>query len=288
VAGRWTTGGPSAVPGGDCPGLDVDAAGDPSVGVCISDRPSSDVEPSETRCDVVFVAGGPQGWTRTTVSVGGEGRVSLDLDRRGGAHLTFGSIDTDQVLYGTNTSGRWIVERVAGGTVVPSPAIAVDRSGVPQIAYASRPDASTVGSIYYATLRGATWRRSLLATHTNSAPNIGVDRNGSVSVAFTRPDSSGSSVYLVTNTSGRWVTTMIASGAQYGTPALALDESGAAHVAYVTPSGIVHASNAGGTWRTSLVTADPRDAQPSLDVDTAGTVHLAFLRMQVGIYYAHT
>jgi hypothetical protein len=106
-------------------------------------------------------------------------------------------------------------------------------------------------------------------------PSIAVDSLNGVHIVYYKTPYTQNLNY-VTNTSGSWVTTTIASGNTGQYPSIAIDSADYVHISYSTVSGsggLKYSSNLSGSWSSATMAME---AESSIAIDTNNKVYICF------------
>ncbi len=222
--------------------------------------------------------------TRPTLAVDGNGKAHVAFERGG------------DIYYATDTGGTWVTTPISTDPADEyRPAIALDGSGQAHVAYfaGSPPNLD----IYHATNAGGAWSTEV-AGNTNMPATwnlhlgLALDGAGRAYIAYPTYDGSDYEVNIRYQQSARgtaplggWATLIVTDNAvQDEYPSIAVDGSGAIHVAYQSYDDAAftydlwYATYSGGAWSFGQVThsAGFNDKAPSLALDGAGKAHLAW------------
>lgn len=235
---------------------------------------------------------------------------SVAVDAAGNFHIAwlqdaaFGDPDAG-IFYATDRTGEWVKERVTtGDTFFARPSLSVTPAGDAYIAFARVhcPGCPTNDAVRIWTADNKTgqWRvKPRTDGFSDLAPSARFI-DGKWHIAFQRfgSDIPEAGVWYLTNESGSWVETRVASAYRkcpvFQNPSLRLDDAGAVWMVYEAPSttsgcggtsGLRLATDASGSWVRSPMTANRNDYGPSLVLDMQGRPHVAFGRSGTGIYY---
>lgn len=225
--------------------------------------------------------------------------IRMAVSPTGTIHVVF---TTDEhAYYVTNASGSWVRERVDvdfGNQAV----IAVDANGKVHIAYGQ---CLNDGSgwcdgegIYYKSNATGTWTTERITDlQLDRAESIVTDAAGKAHIVVQRTglyddrlEMGPVGLYYLTNVSGSWVRTPVATLGRMGR--LGVDANGAVHVVYRierdSKPGIYYATNESGVWVRSTAVREAA-TYPEMALDSRGVVRLAFMRLagDPGVYYAH-
>ncbi len=167
-----------------------------------------------------------------------------------------------------------VVDNAAGGTSVPSAALALDATGVPQIAYRNFAN----DSITFARRIAGVWNTDPVTTAGagGGVVSLQLGSDGKAHVSY----SSSTTVMYGSNTTGAWVTETIGPGAA---SSLAIAPTGTVHVAHrgaasSGPQPLEFATRSGASSWSSVDVDTAGDCdQPSLALDSAGKGHVAYL-----------
>ncbi len=118
----------------------------------------------------------------------------------------------------------------------------------------------------------------------NSTPSLAVDPNGEVHIAYDEGDLGSKDLRYLTNRTGVWVDTLLASGSSdEWLPSIAVDRNGKVHIVYIYGLGgyLWYATNKSGNWVLNQIPISTgQEFFPSLAVDNNGYAHVAY---QIGI-----
>lgn len=204
--------------------------------------------------------------------------VSIAADSGGHAHVHHswgdtgpsGSLRND---YLTDAGGTW-ESRNAALPVWAHAGLALSAADTVHVSYFT-------SSLRHAVLTGGAWTAETAATDGWCTASLALDAGDHAHIAYFA-SSPSPRLRHTTNASGAWVGTDIAAadaGCSAGaTVSLAIDGTGAAHVAFAGPApayGLQYATNRGGSW-TSSVLEDGYVPSVAIAVDGNDKVHLAY------------
>jgi hypothetical protein len=183
---------------------------------------------------------------------------SMALDASGAIHVAYGAFDPADgkgVRYGTNAGGAWQSEWIALSPFyyADDVSLGIGPDGTIHVAYVAGQDG---GNVRYAEkTSGGVWEHGVIATDSSaSGISLAVAADGTVHVVY---DAYG--LRYATKNGASWDVEEIPNSGSHA-PALALDEAGIAHVAFLgrgsTSSGyeqLFYATNDGGAWHTETV-----------------------------------
>ncbi len=206
---------------------------------------------------------------------------SLALDSSGNPHVAYCDVRPTPpngpgkgLKYAHRTTSGWVIGSV--DTVsCDSPSLALDRLGVPHIAYHN----VTLDSLKYAVLNGTSWASETVETSALH-PSLALDSSGNPHIAYTRR---GPSVKYAVLSGATWLTETVDSAMVAG-PSLALDSLGHPHIAYCdvrpTPpagpgAGLKYAYGTTGEWTIASVDVVNCDS-PSLTLDRFNNRYVSY------------
>ena len=233
---------------------------------------------------------------------------SLAIDSNGFVHVAYcyspdgGLYSAHKLGYMTDASGSWVateIDSVCRESVIPQ--IVLNSNNSAHISY-TKP--GNTQPVMYATNVNGTWETSTLVSDLDASTvelSIFVDSNDAVHMAYCKYSGAVGSMYHITDASGAWVSTTIASmGGQSGCPShdLVVDSNDNVYVAYHKTvyqgsDGLFIATNASGSWSVpsqsiTNTTANGDGANPELTIDSNDNLHLIYSKSgsRSGVYYA--
>jgi alpha-tubulin suppressor-like RCC1 family protein len=233
---------------------------------------------------------------------------SLAIDSDGFVHVAYcyspdgGLFSAHKLGYMTDASGSWVateIDSVCRESVIPQ--IVLNSNNSAHISY-TKP--GNTQPVMYATNVNGTWETSTLVSDLDASTvelSIFVDSNDAVHMAYCKYSGTVGSMYHITDASGAWVSTTIASmGGQSGCPShdLVVDSNDNVYVAYHKTvyqgsDGLFIATNASGSWSVpsqsiTNTTANGDGANPELTIDSNDNLHLIYSKSgsRSGVYYA--
>ncbi len=232
--------------------------------------------------------------TRLTDNTAEDTRPTLAVDGAGKAHVAFER--GGDIYYATNSSGAWVTTAISTDPADEyRPAIALDGSGQAHVAYFAGFPPNL--DIYHATNAGGAWSTEAVGNTSMPATwnlhlGLALDGAGRAYIAYHTYDGADYEVNIRHQQSARgtaplggWATLIVTDNAvQDEYPSIAVDGSGAIHVAYQSYDAaaftydVWYATYSGGAWNSGRVTdsAGLDDKAPSLALDGAGQTHLAW------------
>jgi hypothetical protein len=222
-------------------------------------------------------------WVTWVVDSAGDYDTGIAVDANGKCHIVYDGTGGD-LKYATNaTTASGVSSIVEGGAysgLMGGDSIALDSYGKAHISYFRASDLN----LKYATNASGTWSTSILKI--GGAPaysaSIGVDSDNNIHISY-YDDASPDSIKYVTNMSGSWVATTIATiGMAAGwKTSLAVDSNNKIHISYYdsTNDALKYASNASGTWQTETVDKSSGgvwDASLAVDKVNGNQVHMVY------------
>jgi len=226
-------------------------------------------------------------WVTWVVDSANNAKTGIAVDANGKCHIVYDGTGGD-LKYATNaTTASGISSIVEGGAYsgfMGGDSIALDSYGKAHISYFRVSDLD----LKYATNASGTWSTSILVNGGALGPlpaysaSIGVDSNNYIHISY-YDDASPDSIKYVTNMTGSWVATTIATiGLAAGwKTSLAVDSNNKIHVSYYdsTNDALKYASNASGTWQTETVdktSGGVWDASLAVDKAHGNQVHMVY------------
>lgn len=213
---------------------------------------------------LVLARGRAGAWATETVDTGprGNGRfTSQGLDGAGASHVGFsrGDLAGSDLAYATDASGAWVVETVeADGRSGEQASLRIAPDGVVHLV-AIRRDVDG-GQVRHATKDGAGWTIETVPLPEGATDAALAIDGARLHLAWTGADDGA--LHHAWN-DGVWSDELVDGGGNARGVALAIDASGALHVAYprgeVCPGevcdrgDVFYATNRAGDWRTELV-----------------------------------
>jgi hypothetical protein len=192
-------------------------------------------------------------------------------------------------------AGQWPVAALVGAGDFDDFDMAVDADGGVHIAAAIGIGAGDSRGIIYLTNSSGVWTDEQVTTappgqddlEFDGEPDIAVDAEGTVWIAFTRYDCGGCTptisegVYVMSNVGGSWTQPEQIAGSQAYGPSLDV-RAGVAHLAYsfgqmpeALTYPVYYATNKSGTWVSTRITTDARLAQVAVGLD--GVARVAYI-----------
>jgi hypothetical protein len=165
------------------------------------------------------------------------------------------------------------VENLSGSS---SLSIGVDSTGKAHLSYLVESSAGSTGySLKYATNRSGAWIAQTIdgsgSVRAGNAPFLALDPQDKVHIAYY--DSTHGTLKYATNVSGTWVASTVDTS--YGPGSLAVDSTGAVHIAYFGPTGLTHATKESGSWVASTISAVVSD-NVSIAIGPGDKVHISY------------
>ncbi|MGC9399616.1 MAG: hypothetical protein ACP5HM_10835 [Anaerolineae bacterium] len=234
--------------------------------------------------------------TRLTDNAAEDTRPTLAVDSTGKAHVVY-ERDGD-IYYATNAGGSWATTAIAtSADDAYRPAIAVDGSDHAHVAYFS--GAPPTLDLYYATNAGGSWATELagdvaMPATWNLHLGLALDSAGQPYIVYHAYNSSEREHEIEiryressrgATPQGGWVTLPVTDNAADDMyPSIALDGTGAIHVAYQSTdplafsTDIWHATYGGSNWNFDRITNSTwrMDEHPSLALDGSHKAHVAW------------
>ena len=226
-------------------------------------------------------------WARHEVAEGFGAHTSAAADAGGGATVAFVDLDSGSVMaarVARVAGGTWTTETVAAGAagiVAGAPSLALGPDGEPQVCYAT--DAGV--HVARRTPSGA-WESEPVGGSAEPANDVAlaIGPEGGRVVLTRRVFAN--TVVLIREREGGWDESAVpwsldpAAGWVGDRPALAVDPSGAAHVAFRSSTGVTCATeDESGAWRLEMVVPDGASGPDvSLVLDPEGRPVVACLR----------
>ncbi len=185
---------------------------------------------------LIYATNESGGWVNTDAAAlvpGTAGsKCDIALDQRGNVHVSFIEMDTHDLMYLSNATGNWRVERLdrydgSGLLTDFQTSIAIDPEERAHIAYLHNADEL---NLEYASNASGAWQTAILDSEgaVGFSCDIAVDSNGHGHVAYVdRTD--GAVVKYATNRSGNWQPGRL-TAAGSGNVAMVLDAWDNAHV----------------------------------------------------------
>ena len=203
---------------------------------------------------------------------------SLALDAAGKAHIAFSRSTTeapwhDGINYATNASGTWITSQITTDRYDQNPSLDLTTAGKVHVAFSRGLNG---GPILDVTNTSGNWGTSQLTHGVDQGPSLAIDGAGKVHLAHMRQLEG---IRYVTNVSGSWTGTQVASTVIGGGASIALDDGGNARIAYTrfgTNAGLYYASRSTGGWVHERVTSDALARDVALAIDGAGKPHIVY------------
>ncbi|PKM45467.1 MAG: hypothetical protein CVV03_06625 [Firmicutes bacterium HGW-Firmicutes-8] len=224
-------------------------------------------------------------WVTWIVGSASDHATSIAADANGKCHIVYGGTNGD-LKYATNaTSDSGLATTIETGVwwgLFGDGGIAIDSNSNPHITYFKG-----VGLLKYATKASGDWSTSVVMNSKNGAlpgycASIGLDSNNKIHISYydyAVPDS----IKYVTNASGSWVETTIAtiSLAAGWSTSLAVDSNDKIHISYYNFGNdeLKYASNASGTWQTEIVdksSGNVFNASLAIDKTNGNQVHMVY------------
>jgi hypothetical protein len=225
-------------------------------------------------------------WVTWAIGSAGNSRTGIAVDAEGKHHIVYDGTGGD-LKYATDATGTgmsYLLESGAYSGLIGGDSIALDSYGKAHISYFKASDFD----LKYATNASGTWSTSILVNGGALGPfpaysaSIGVDSNNYIHISC-YDDASPDSIKYVTNMTGSWVATTIATiGLAAGwKTSLAVDSNNKIHVSYYdsTNDALKYASNASGTWQTETVDKSSGgvwDASLAIDKANGNQVHMVY------------
>lgn len=225
------------------------------------------VRSSEAGVGYLWPVPGGGAWVREEVYANGFG-PDLALDAQGAPHLVFEDIGTPKTLYATKTPSGWVIETVDGLNGSRHSRIRVDDLGRVHVVYAGRGNEGF--GLRYAVRENGVWNIQVIS------PNAGVswlgfdlDADGNAHITY-----DDTIIRYATNKGGSWQVSNIGTGRW---PDLAIDSTGAPHIAWRSGGTLRYANLVDGAWSFETADADTsRGDSPSIDTDEADRPHIAY------------
>lgn len=215
------------------------------------------------------------GWN--VVTVGNGSFVSLALDAGNADHVGFRNTGGIQVA--ASAAGTWSVQNIdtAAGALGHT-AIAVDGTGSVYTSY----NHTQAGTLQYATNKTGAWVGTTVDTNSGSGSALTLDGAGNAHVSYA--NNASNNLAYATNGSGTWITTDIFPGYGGGSvqrTSIALDNAGAAHIAYTVGSGVCvirYAENASGSWSNNTLIDTGARCGTALALNSSNVAHIAYMK----------
>ncbi|MBI5102577.1 MAG: DUF1566 domain-containing protein [Nitrospirae bacterium] len=226
-------------------------------------------------------------WSPTSISntdsVGPYSSIAVDSADK--PHLSyFDTADAGTIKYTTKASGSWsapsIVDSGLSGNPLPGfSSIAVDSTGKPHICYPKE------SSLKCAAKNGAgAWDIATVDNSGNVGVNLSLAIDSGDRLHISYHEQAGAALKYATNATGTWVSTTVEStgGVAMASSALAIDNDGKVHIAFISAFGssnetIKYATNASGAWVTTTVDgAGTIKRYVSIAVDSDLKAHLSY------------
>jgi len=226
-------------------------------------------------------------WVTWVVDSAGDYDTGIAVDANGKCHIVYDGTGGD-LKYATNATTESgvssMLESGAYSGLIGGDSIAIDSYGKVHISYFRASDLD----LKYATNASGSWSTSIVG---NGGPigfmpaysaSIGVDSDNKIHISC-YDDASPDSIKYVTNMSGSWVVTTIATiGMAAGwKTSLAVDSNNKIHISYYdsTNDALKYASNASGAWQTEIVDKSSGgvwDASLAVDKVNGNQVHMVY------------
>lgn len=219
--------------------------------------------------------------------------LSLAIDKTGKAHLVYcktvtDGVEVNSVLYATNASGTWQVERMYEGYSISPQAIrlALDRQGVPHVAYGyyevihgsqwCSGACDNRDEVLYFTKANGTWKTS--TADGGDAPDglaFSVDSKGSIYLAISN---SSYPSYVTSTGSGAFVHHDLPSETRVtSTFDAALDPAQNWHLILHAQDGLRYLSLVNGTWQVETISLPKKTGlYANVASDATGSLHFSF------------
>lgn len=246
------------------PGIDLRLARDGRL-VGIAERATADQ--SSIGITIVERTPGATGsWRLLAVTRHSDVAPTLALSAAGAVHAAWVRQGYG-IRYTSNTTGRWGVEVVPGGTRGEAPSIALTNGGSPSVAF------TVPVSRFNSTLRIASkistgWSLRTVASGDVSQPSLDIDQYSKRHIVWVKRTGTSPGLYYATDRSGTWRTTRLTSATDVAAPRIVLDLARNVHVAYVrtgtTISRVLHVTNASGAWRTTTASGPAGGSNPEI------------------------
>jgi len=201
---------------------------------------------------------------------------SLGIDAANGLHV--GYRRSDGVAYATNTSGQWagtLIDGTAGASGDTS--IAMGTTGAVHVSYKH----SSSGALKHATNASGSWVISTIDA-IGFGSSIKVDSANRIHVSYRASPPSGGFLAYAVNVNGSWTREFVTGwGGSAIHTALAIDATGAAHIAYADGSGICavgYTTNASGTWVGTVLTTNSQQCRAAIVLDALGRAHVVYMQ----------
>lgn len=217
-------------------------------------------------------------WIITVVDEKGWCDSSLAVDSGNNPHLVYyaSTPSSLEIRYATNLSGSWVQEvvdiflnSIGCALQTRSISLALDKDGVPHVAYAGRaPDYG----LKHAVKTANGWAVDTVDSGYVRHMAVAVDPSGIVHIVYV--NSSGQLKYARTDASYSWLIETIES--YYATaPAIALDAAGRVHISYIYRHQLMYATNAGNSWNILILDSNAHSGT-ALVVDRTDKVHISY------------
>jgi hypothetical protein len=236
-------------------------------------------------------------WVFDEVSFDGQYSCpQLALGPSGQVHIAALRYKTDlRTVWLTRPAATWLVRAdLPTSTIgIGCPDIAVDDANQPVITYAA-------GKVYLSRLAGGTWSHSSFGDASYRPGRVRLTPAGATVMTFGRSNGTGDptgGVYVRTNESGSWVTTLVGKSADtdYARHGLAVDGNGATYVAYRgtdSDRGLHEATNKDGSWKVIRIRQEEMYG-PEITVNEGGDVDITYVQngsvggLNYGVIHVH-
>jgi hypothetical protein len=160
-------------------------------------------------------------------------RIAVEAD--GTNHVVFAPIDPDTgntagVMYATDATGSWVLSAVTTDPVDVTPDIAVESTGVVDIAYAHQ---SAHGAGVLLQRGGASPK--LIARGSVDSPMLALGSADALYIAYWEFGGHGQGLHVTNNVKGRFVDSLVSTQGEGGAPMAVTAASGTTYVAFDIP-----------------------------------------------------
>lgn len=220
----------------------------------------------------------------------------LALGPSGQIHIAALRYKTDaRIVWITRPGATWLVraDLPTSTTGVGCPDIAVDGTDQPIITYAA-------GKVFLSRLISGKWSHSSFGDATYRPGRVRLTPAGATVMTFGRfngTDDPTGGVYVRTNESGPWMTTLVGKSADtdYARHGLAVDGNGATYIAFRgvdSDPGLHEATNKDGSWKVIRIRQEEMYG-PEITVNEGGDVDITYVQngsgggLNYGVIHVH-